>query len=381
MADDLNPNAEASKIETSGYASLRFLQNQSSNSSNTNILSATALLRSRVNLDHDTLAFQLRPLLDYTNNSGIGNTSVYVDELYWEHRFSASSFTFLGRRKIVNGVAMGRNPTDFFNQNKTQNRTLNDEDRRAETEGDNMVGWSYFGRTFNIQSLIATPSPDSKRIRTMLQINSSLNSLSTDVSFSAYYADRLSLGMSLSTVLGEKTTVYAEAALRKGRDRKSPVLSANDVVIGAVDDSSRWITDFVLGGQYTTDNGITLTTEYWRNNNGFSHKEYTGIANSLTSGKGNPRLAGSLLSTPGLRKNSTFVRIGDVQLTDTLKGEVAWIHNLDDSSNFLRAAVNWDVGKTDSLRIGVDGFSGSKLSEYGSSKINKRFFLAYKKYF
>lgn len=381
LTADLNQNTEASQIETSGYASLRSLQNQGSDRSNTNRLSATALLKSRVKLDHDMLAIQFRPLLAHTTNSGVGETSAYVDELYWEHRFSASSFTFLGRRKIVNGVAIGRNPSDFFNQSKIHDRTLNDEDRRAETEGDNMVGWTYFGHSYNIQSLLATPTADSKRIRAMLQVNSSLNSLSTDVSFIAYYADRPSLGMNLSTVLGEKTTVYAETALRKGRDRQSPVLSVNDVVIGAVDDANRWITDLVVGSQYTTGIGITLTAEYWLNDNGFSNKEFAGIANSLTSGQGNPRLAGNFLSTLGLRKNSAFVRIGDIPLFDALKGEITWIHNLDDSSNFLRGAVNWDIGKTDSFRIGVDGFLGSQLSEYDSSKINRRFFLTYKKYF
>lgn len=381
LTADLNQNTEASQNETSGYASLRSLQNQGSDGSNANRLSAIALLKSRVKLDHDMLAIQFRPLLAHTTNSGVDETSAYVDELYWEHRFSPSSFTFLGRRKIVNGVAIGRNPSDFFNQSKIQDRTLNDEDRRAETEGDNMVGWTYFGHSYNIQSLLAVPTADSNRIRAMLQVNSSLNFLSTDVSFIAYYADRPSLGMNLSTVLGEKTTVYAETVLRKGRDRQSPVLSVNDVVIGAVDDANRWIADLVVGSQYTTGIGITLTAEYWLNDNGFSNKEYAGIANSLTSGQGNPRLAGNFLSTPGLRKNSAFVRIGDIPLFDALKGEITWIHNLDDSSNFLRGAVNWDIGKADSFRIGVDGFLGSQLSEYGSSKINRRFFLIYKKYF
>lgn len=381
LAADLNQNTEAPQIETSGYISLRSLQNENSDGSNTNLLSGTALLKSKLKLDRDLLAIQLRPSLTHATNTGVGETSAYVDELYWEHRLSPSSFTFLGRRKIVNGVAIGRNPSDFFNQSKTQDRTLNDEDRRAETEGDNMVGWSYFGPSYSIQSLLAAPERDSNRIRSMLQVNSSLNSLSTDVSFIVFYADRPSLGMNISTVMGEKTTLYVETALRKGRDRQSPVLSTNNVVIGAVKDDDQWVTDVVIGGQYTMGSGITLTAEYWRNNNGFSDKEYAGIANSLASGQGNPRLAGTLLGTPGLRRNSAFVRIGDIPLFDALKGEMTWIHNLDDSSNFLRGAVNLDIGKADSLRIGIDGFFGSQLSEYGSSKINRRLFLIYKRYF
>jgi hypothetical protein len=376
-----NLSAEASQIENSGYISLRSLQNENSDGSNTNLLSGNALLKSKLKLDNDLLKIQLRPLLTHATNTSFSEASAYVDELYWERRLSPSSFTFLGRRKIVNGVAIGRNPLDFFNQSKNQDRTLTDDDRRAEIEGDEMIGWSYFGQSYSLQSLLVAPDSDSKRIRAMLQVNGNLNSLSTDISFIAYYANRPSLGMNLSTVLGENVTAYAEAGLRKGRDRQSPLLSRNDVVVGVAEDANRWIADVVIGGLYTTGGGITLTAEYWRNNNGFSDMEYAGIANSLTSGQGNPRLAGTLLSTPGLRKNSAFVRIGDIPLFDALKCEITLIRNVDDSSSFVRGAGNWDISKADSLRIGIDRFYGSKLSEYGSSKIDGRIFLIYKRFF
>ncbi|NKD45797.1 hypothetical protein HEQ62_09645 [Haematospirillum jordaniae] len=147
------------------------------------------------------------------------------------------------------------------------------------------------------------------------------------------------------------------------------------------EDDNRWITDVVIGGQYTTGGGITFTAEYWRNDNGFSDKEYAGIANSLISGQGNPRLAGTLLSTLGLRRNSAFVRIGDIPLYDALKCEITWVRNLDDSSSFVRGALNWDISKADDFRIGIDRFYGSKLSEYGSSKIDGRIFLSIKDFF
>jgi hypothetical protein len=60
---------------------------------------------------------------------------------------------------------------------------------------------------------------------------------------------------------------------------------------------------------------------------------------------------------------------------------MVWIRDLDDHSNFLRGDVNWDISKTDSLRVGIDKFSGSRLSEYGSSGIDWRIFLIYKRYF
>ncbi|TQK05706.1 hypothetical protein FB598_3734 [Herbaspirillum sp. SJZ106] len=330
-------------------------------------------------LERDLLTLQLRPLQAWQINSDVSETNIHVDELFWEHQFSPVSFVFLGKRKIVNGVATGRNPSDFFNQGKTEDRTLADQDRRAEKEGDEMAGWSYFGSSYSLQSLLATPFRNSQRIRAMLQLNSNWNALATDVSLIAYYADRPALGVNLSAVLGEKTIVYAEAAMRKGRDRQSLVLSANGTVTGTMDDSKRWIADIVIGRQYTTDRGITLTTEYWRNDNGFSNQEYAGITHTLTSDTGNPRLAGSLLSTPGLRRNSVFIRIGDIPLLEAQKGEITWIRNLDDASNYIRCAISWDINQIDSLRLGFDKLSGARLSEYGASKINNRFFLIYKR--
>lgn len=382
LATDLNQGAEAFQIETSGYVSLRaLLQKESDKESNANLLSGSALLKSKLKFDYNLLKIQLRPLLTHATDTDVSEASAYVDELYWERRMSPSSFAFLGRRKIVNGVAIGRNPSDFFNRSKHQNRTLSDDDRRAEMQGDDMMGWAYFGKSYRLQSLLAVPDRSSSRIRAMLQINGNLNALSTDISFITYYADHPSLGMNLSTVLGENVTAYVEAVLRKGRDRPSPLLSRNGVMVDVAEDDNRWFADVVIGGQYTTRSGITLTAEYWRNNNGFSNNEYKGIVNSLISYQGDHRLAGSLLSTPGLRKNYLFVSARDIPLHDTFKCEITWIRNMDDSSNFLRGAINWDASKVDSFRIGIDRFYGPKLSEYGFSKIDKRFFLIYKRFF
>lgn len=373
-------STDAFLIETSGYFSLRSVEDEG-NGSSANRSGALAVLKSRLRYDGDLLALQLHPALVRSTGTGGDETTVHVDELYWERQLSPLSFTFLGRRRIVNGVAIGRNPTDFLNQDKTADNTLTDEDRRAEKEGDYMVGWSYFGQGYSIQSLVAAPAAESKRVRALLQISSNWNALSTDFSFIAYYADRPALGVNLSTVLGEKMTAYAEAALRKGRDRQRPLLSPSRVVVGAMDDADRWIADIVVGGQYTTEVGLTFAVEYWRNNNGFSDVEYNGIVSSLTSGQGDLALAKGLIRTAGMRKESTFFRVSEIRLAEAVKGELMWISNLEDHSNFLRGAINWDFSKTDAFRIGIDKFSGSQLSEYGAGDTDRRIFLIYKKFF
>jgi len=215
----------------------------------------------------------------------------------------------------------------------------------------------------------------------MLQANGYWDALSTDVSVIAYHADRPAFGMTLSSVLNDATVLYVEAALRKGRDRRTPILSAEGAVVGAVQESQRWLGDVVVGSQYTFGNGMTLSAEYWRNNHGFSDAEVAGIAKALRSGQGNPGLAGSLLSTPGLRRQSTFVRMGNIPLSAAATGEITWIHNLDDASRLLRSTVNWDIGAADGIRMGVDWFSGTSVSEYGAGRIRKRIFIHYKRYF
>lgn len=367
-------------VDGNYYLGLRALQNNNFHERRSEFLSATALISPRIKRGRDLVALQLRPALTHTSGASFNESQAYVDELYWERAFSPRMFAFAGRRKIVNGVAIGRNPSNFFNLGKTQDRTLSDEDRRAETQGDDMVGWSYFGQSYSVQSVVATRAGEGAPIRAMLQANGNLDSLSADFTLIAYYAERPALGLNLSTVVGEKVTAYAEAALRKGRDRQRPVLSAGAVLIGASDDDNRWIADVVLGGQYTTGTGITLTAEYWRNNNGFSESEYAGIVNSLLSGQGNARLAGRMLASVGFRKNSAFFRVGDISMLDSLKGELTWIRNLDDSSSLARCALVWDIGKQDSLRLGVDVFSGSRVSEFGSSRTDRRVFINYKRH-
>ena len=371
--------ADGFSVENSGYLSARGLYNES-RAADSSQLSALGLFKSRLKWDDDTLALQLRPAASYSDPSRHGTADVNTDALYWEHRFSPVSFIFAGRRKIVNGVALGRNPSDFFNLGKTQDNTLTDEDRRAEIRGDDMAGWSYFGPSYSIQSTLAAPARGSRRARAMAQWNGNLSALASDVSLSAYYADRPGLGLNLSSVIGDKITAYAEAAWRKGRDRQNPVLSATGAVVAVADAERRWIADWVAGGQYTTDSGVSLNAEYWRNGNGFSGAEQAGIANALNTGQGNPPLAGSLLATPGLRKNSVFFRIANLPLSETLKGEITGIHDLDDGSGLVRAAANWEVGKADSLRAGFDRFSGARWSEYGASGIRWRMFVVYKKY-
>jgi hypothetical protein len=365
----------------SGYASARARLDLNEQGDSANRASVVALIRANLDFDGGRIAAQLRPEFVRSSRSQDRVAQVRVDEAYWEKEIDASSFLFAGRKRIVNGVALGRNPSDFLNLEKPEDRTLADEDRRAEKKGDDLIGWSYFGRAYSVQAAVLSPEDGSGRVRALMQLTGRLDAVSTDYSIIGYYAKNPGAGLNLSTAIGDKVTAYAEIAARRDRDRQRPVADPQGALIEATEDRGGWFTDIVVGGQYTSDLGWMFTAEYWRNANGYSDTEFSGLERSLRTGLGDPALAGSLIATPDLRREKLFFRISDVKLRDDLELETTMIHGLDDHSRFVRAAVIWDVAQADSIKAGMDALSGSAFSEYGASPIDTRFFLIYKRYF
>jgi hypothetical protein len=365
--------------ETSGYIGVRAVQHQGNAGRDADRQSAMAMLRGRIRFSDALFVFQLRPMLVHSEDSP--QAQGRVDEMYWENKVSSSSFIFFGRRRIVNGLAVGRNPTDFFNQKKVEDRTLDDEDRRAEKIGDDMAGWTYFGAAGSLQAIVATPERAGSATRAMLQLSGKSDALAADYSASLYYADVPGAGLNFSAVMGEHTTVYAEAAWRRGRDRDTPVISAAGMVVGRAGEPRRWVSDIVVGGQYTMQSGVNVNAEYWRNDNGYAEGEYAPIVQAISGRRMDGQLASSFVAVPALRKNSLFLRISDIYIAPAVMLETTAIVSLDDHSRFMRGAFAWEVSKTDRVRVGVDRFSGTSLSEYGINPTHWRSFLTYKRFF
>lgn len=368
-------------LDVSGYASVRARHDLEDHGDSASRASVVAVIRADLELDVGKLAAQLRPEFVRSSRSHDRVAQVRVDEANWEKEIAASSFLFVGRKRIVNGVALGRNPTDFLNLYKPEDRTLADEDRRAEKKGDDLVGWSHFGPAYSVQAAVVSSEDGSNRVRALVQLTGRLDAVSTDYSIIGYYAENPGVGLNLSTVISDKMTAYAEMALRGERDRQRPIADAQNALIGTVEDRDGWFADIVVGGQYTSDAGWTFTAEYWRNANGYSDDELSILERSLRTGLGNPSLAGSLIATPDLRREKIFFRISDVKLRENVELETTMIYGLDDDSRFVRGAVIWDVADADVIKAGVDALSGSEFSEYGASPVDTRIFLIYKRYF
>lgn len=368
-------------LDLSGYASVRARHDFEDHDDHASQASVVAVIRANLELDVGKLAAQLRPEFVRSSRSRDRIAQIRVDEANWEKQVAASSFLFAGRKRIVNGVALGRNPTDFLNLDKPEDRMLADEDRRAEKKGDDLVGWSHFGAAYSVQAAVVAPEDGSDRVRALVQLTGRLDAVSTDYSIIGYYAENPGLGLNLSTAIGDRMTAHAEMAVRRDRDRQRPVADARNALVGTAEDRDGWFADIVVGGQYTSDAGWTFTAEYWRNANGYSQSEFSSLERSLRTGLGSPGLAGSLIATPDLRREKIFFRISDVKLRDNVELETTMIYGLDDQSRFVRGAVIWDVAEADAIKAGVDALSGSEYSEYGASPVDTRIFLIYKRYF
>jgi len=276
-ANDFYGRNDTFQISTSGYFSLRGLRVDKKNTGRENSLVGMGLLKSHLKENNISVIAHSRLILENIGNSQIHKAILNVDELYGDFRVAQNFFAYIGKRKIVNGVAFGRNPTDFLNFKKQQNRTLSDEDRRAEMAGDAMLGGAYFHDFGSVQWSLLKPSQGSQRMRAFLQINQNMDYFSTDLSAALYYTENPGIGINVSSVASDDVTLYAEMAFRKKRDRKAPTFLKDKTVFGFREDDRNWVTNAVAGGQYTAPNGVFFTFEYWRNKNGYSREEMSEI--------------------------------------------------------------------------------------------------------
>jgi len=367
--------------QLSGYLSARAQHDLEDRGRSASRASVVGLLRAKQDRGDTSLALQLRPQLARSSRAQERIARLHVDELTLERQLSPSSFVFAGRKRIVNGVALGRNPTDFLNLDKPEDRTLADDDRRAEKQGDDLVGWSYFGAAYSVQAAAIRAADGSGRTRALLQLAGRLDAVATDYSIIGYYADSPGLGLNASAAVGDRVTAYAEIAVRERRDRQRPVSDPRGMLAGTAEDARRWFSDIVVGAQYTSDPGQTYTLEYWRNANGYSDSEFSALERSLRTGQGSAQTAGRLIATPYLRQEKLFARASGIELGGNVELEATAIYGLDDRSAFARCALIWDVSQSDSIKAGVDALFGPRFSEYAASPVDTRVFLIYKRYF
>lgn len=383
---------ERNNIETqsSGYFAFRQLMSDAPPSTSDGAFSntsedqwrSTAVLEERIKVCDHTFAAQLRPQLYYSNTQS--EQQLVVDELYAETKITPTSFLTMGKKKVVGGVSLGYNPTDFLNKTKTQNRTLPDAERRLEQEGNYQIAYSSYFEAYNFLLLASRRSENEKRHPSLMQVNGQIDEFNADFILTTYYGDRPGLGFNYSTTLSGSWLGYLEYAIQHGRDRLTPFLSSEGEIVFCKD-SYRHSQDAVIGVQYTVDNGVTFNYEYWYNENAYNDTEIQQLWHAIETKQESANEANTAIAVPYLRRQKLFVRISEVRFLPSLCPKLTFeqtvLFSLEDRSRFFRSSLQWALSSEDSLRLAIDSFVGDSQSEYGINPVNNRILLSYKRYF
>lgn len=213
-------------------------------------------------------------------------------------------------------------------------------------------------------------------------------------------------GVSWTTILGDALEVHGEYAVQQGRDRFIPQVSAKPVfdergslVLPTISSyqkdnahQKRWLSQFLLGGQYTFENGINLIGEWLYHQSGYTNKEWKrirqGIQNAQLEQNKNPLFfpetnpfSGFLSQTllqlqhTAFRQNYGFLRVFTNEFGARYESESIVLMNLNDASFLFQEKLSkfWQEQWKGSLRWIT--FQGKPLSEYGLKPHRSQFAL------
>ena len=294
---------------------------------------------------------------------------LHVDELYAEYALAPERFLYAGRRNVVYGRSLGVNPLDVFLDPADVDRSKNTARRRSEIEGQDVLGFEFLPgdrlalggyRTVDGHGLLAGAL--------------TLPEWQSDLTILLFEEERPGAGLSFSRTLGEAVLVYADAAVRRGRDR--PVIRADrrpGAVPGtflAVDgegDRSRLFPQSSVGMGYALPSGAGFNLEYYFDANGYTSGEWREIIDLVAENGalreegrsgglplGNLLRLGARLDRFTLRRHYAFLRAQHPGLLDgALAVEATAFHNLADHGGALGLRVEHEYGPK--LLLGIQG--------------------------
>jgi hypothetical protein len=357
---------------------------------------AVGLLRGKLASGPATIQTQIRPEWSHDlggRHDGVSGR-IHLDEGYLRLAANDALFIELGKRQIVQGVGLGFNPTDYWSEGKVIDRTVDDETRRTEREGDVVTGFSYYAEGGSIQGYVA-PRLDhplqSEPTRYSLTLTRAFVDLDADAALTLYGGDRPAVGVNLSVTMTEALVAYTETSFRRGRDRAAVETTSSSSTYAIDTDDERLFVDALGGFQYTFDNGVNLATEYFHNGEGYSGGEIDRIfalrTEPLPRGSGAAALGAlqartrDLLSSRNLRRDYAFVRVNNIKVAGSTTLELTTIRNLDDQGQFFRALANVPLTDRDLLQVYGSLFQGPTRSEYGMNGVEERLLFLYRHHF
>ncbi len=338
----------------------------------------------RIGLHYKDIGFisKFRP----TISSEEGNTDIenIFDDAFFDIKFNDRFFLYGGKKNIRNGVGFGSNPTDFLGEGKKVDFTKREEERRAEREGNYLLGVDTF---FKNATLTAIFAPRVKNLqeesnRVLLKVNLLMDSIDTDMSLHYFYGAVPGIGFNISTTVNDELVLYTETAFRWGSNRKTVKLvstgSPDIYEINGPDDSERVYPHIVIGGHYTFMNGTNIICEYIYNGDGYNGKEWDEIKNFVKYNNveykrgffkdfalANLLLSNEIVSFREVRRNYIFARINNPEILAKIDGAIVLILNADDKSFLINPSMDYKLKANTILGFSALIFAGKNDTEFG----------------
>lgn len=344
----------------------------------------------------------LHAFYDTQEGDSISDVKVNINELFFNFFLGERLELDLGKEIIEWGTGYAWNPTAVISPLKNPK---DPRDRLEALSGLEMVKLNLFLGGFTITG-VALPELDFPREYAYLPRWKSTEWAGKvyklvediDLSFVAFGGggSKSVLGMNFSRVLGNNLEVHGEIAGKEGSEnfyleKKSEEYSVNGTLVPRVyeysqsrKDEKKIYSQYVLGSQYTFQNGINLAIEYFHNNEGYNNKEWSEIIEflkysnqalnddryNLQNGEnmGNiylSRTNGYLNSLTGVRRNYLFLRGYIPSILRHSDTEIILLNSLDDGSSVIIPTLSYEPLGYLSLYLLMNIFLGRGESEFG----------------
>ena len=319
-------------------------------------------------------------------SGGEGKARIHVDEFHAEYALTPERFLHAGRRHVVHGHSLGVNPLDVFLDPLDLDPSKNAVRRRSETRGQDLLGFEVLSSARLGVSGYWAPSTGAlnrgRPQRALLAAAVALPERKSDLTGLLFEDERPGAGLSLSRSLGDAVVVYADATLRRGRDRQrlraepGPGL---DILGLGESGGDRWFPRSSVGAGYTHLSDTVLNLEYYFDANGYSSSEWDEIVRRIDEND-RARRAGSFDALPAgnllrlnalldhftLRRHYAFLRAWRPGLFGrALSAELTLLHNLADRSGSLGLRFEHEAGPGLSLGLGGHCRYGGGADEFG----------------
>lgn len=342
----------------------------------------------------------------------ISDARNFLKEAYVNLRPTGSFLLTVGRRNLTDGVGYSRNPVDFMiNPTTLPGNNFDNRYRLKNREGSILARAEYLWQggavSYMYAPQIGPNDVSDAKIRTEIDRLTQFNRQDAhwlkvyqyvggfDISLHYFYKTRHNAGIAVAKVFGDALELHAEGRVQRGSSVMSPYKASEDVYFGSTlvapatysfesrSDDALYVRS-LIGGQYTFENKLNLSVEYYYNGEGYSASQMNTYMNGLELAnsrytnsafvvpQGNPYRLFSLAANLNynflsLGQHYTFVRLSDPEFFGSNKWEAAVYSSvsLTDGSGIAAGDVTYKINDHFNLQLLANVFYGHRRSEAG----------------